>query len=717
MQTLFRHLKRHLVAWGLYPRSGLARFAVWVAGLYVVSESLALIVPVSSKWKSILAGWGGFFEFIFVACGIFLLFRWVRRKLLWRLRNRLIVTYVFIGVIPVVLILTMFGITGYLIGNQITTMMVQRDLLSEVSSLETLNSTVLLEVARQEEKKSVVPLHVSTLSTGGPANRYPKWAIAAWMNGKPIEIADTNLPRAVFADPDRDFSGLISYERGFFIRSFETMKIPQGTLRIVMLVPITPEFLSRAVPDLGLLTLSIFEPAHNTQKDVTRVTVKDGVHVTFDDKNAEGDKDLTPVPVVKAGIAPPPEYRIDPILQFGSSFPARDWVTGETSHALVNVSTRPSVLNHRVFTDMGAVGSAILLILGAVAIAFGIIELIALIIGVRLSRTITGSIAQLYRATQHINRGDLAHRITIRSNDQLASLEKSFNSMSESLERLILEQKEKQRLENELAIAQEVQAQLFPRDPRTIESLELHGICKPARTVSGDYYDFVSFGGERLGIAVGDISGKGISAALLMATIHSAVRVFELGAMPEREELVAAGAAAIAAVANVKAPRWSVAAERMQSPAEVLTLLNRHVYNSTPPEKYATLFLGLYDGEARTFTYSNGGHLPPFLIHRSGAVRKLETGGLVIGLFPEIALEEEKVRLAPGDVFVAFSDGITEPENEFGEFGEERLLDLVRSNRHLSLDRISDVVISAVQDWIGEHEQPDDVTLVLARVR
>ena len=165
------------------------------------------------------------------------------------------------------------------------------------------------------------------------------------------------------------------------------------------------------------------------------------------------------------------------------------------------------------------------------------------------------------------------------------------------------------------------------------------------------------------------------------------------------------------------APRWSVAAERMQSPAEVLTLLNRHVYNSTPPEKYATLFLGLYDGEAQTFTYSNGGHLPPFLIHRSGVVRKLETGGLVIGLFPEIVLEEEKVRLAPGDIFVAFSDGITEPENEFGEFGEERLLELVRSNRHLTLDRISEIVIAAVQDWIGENEQPDDVTLVLARVR
>src|SRR5438270_5176485 len=289
--------------------------------------------------------------------------------------------------------------------------------------------------------------------------------------------------------------------------------------------------------------------------------------------------------------------------------------------------------------------------------------------------------------------------------------------MSESLERMNEEQKEKQRMENELAIAQEVQAQLFPRDPKRLESVELHGVCKPARTVSGDYYDFISLGEERVGIAVGDISGKGISAALLMATIHSAVRVFELGAMPARGELVAAGAAAVAGAASMQAPRWTVAAERMESPAEVLALLNRHLYHSTPAEKYATLFLGIYDGETRKFRYSNGGHLPPFVIHDSGEVRKLETGGLVIGLFPEIVLEEEEVRLSPGDIFIAFSDGVTEPENEFGEFGEERLLDLVRSNRHLPLERISDIVIAAVQDWIGENEQPDDVTLVLARVR
>lgn len=712
MNDFLRNLKRRFVTSDFYPRSGLARFIVWDAGLYLLSELLAYAIPSSSKWPGIFVfvQWAGLFELVFVVCTVFLLLRWVRRKLLWRLRNRLIVTYMFIGVIPVVLILSMVGIAGYILGNQLTTMLVNRDLLAEVQSLDTLNATTSQEIAGQLKTKAIAPLHLSSLAPGGSTQRFPQWTIAAWLNGKHIEIANAPIPRAELADRYRETSGVLSHRGAFLIRSFRATRIAHGNLQVVLVAPVTPELLSSAVADIGLVTLYSLEPVQNSG-------TKRG-SVTFSEKSGGANKNLLPVPAVRAGADPPQEYRLDPELQFGSVFPIVEWSTGKKSSALVKVSTRPSVLNHRVFTDLGEVGSAILILLSVVAIAFGIIELIALIIGVRLTRTITGSIAQLYRATQHINRGDLAHRIAIRSSDQLASLETSFNSMSESLERLLEEQKEKQRLENELVIAQEVQAQLFPRDAKNLASLELHGVCKPARTVSGDYYDFVSLGEHRLGIAVGDISGKGISAALLMATIHSAVRVFELGAMPESHELVAAGAMAAGSAANVQVrPRWSAATERMHSPAEVLALLNRHLYNSTPPEKYATLFLGIYDDETHTFIYSNGGHLPPFVIHDSGEVRKLETGGLVIGLFPEIVLEEEEVQLAPDDIFVAFSDGITEPENDFGEFGEERLLDLVRANRHLSLDRISEIVIAAVQDWIGDNEQPDDITLVLARVR
>ena len=145
--------------------------------------------------------------------------------------------------------------------------------------------------------------------------------------------------------------------------------------------------------------------------------------------------------------------------------------------------------------------------------------------------------------------------------------------------------------------------------------------------------------------------------------------------------------------------------------------MNRQLYKSTPQEKYATLFLSFYDGHRRELIYSNAGHLPPLILGADGSIHRLTEGGTVIGLFDHIAYQEATVDLRPGDIFMAFSDGVTEPENEFGEFGEERLLETIETYRHLPLERISENVIAAVQDWIGSNEQPDDITLVLARPR
>jgi sigma-B regulation protein RsbU (phosphoserine phosphatase) len=347
-----------------------------------------------------------------------------------------------------------------------------------------------------------------------------------------------------------------------------------------------------------------------------------------------------------------------------------------------------------------------------VAIFFAIIELIALIIGTRMTHTVTAAVADLHDATLHVDRGDFSHRIPVKSKDQLADLARSFNSMTASIEKLMQEQREKQRLENELAIAHEVQEQLFPRQTSELESLEVHGFCRPARTVSGDYYDFLAASSHKMILAVGDISGKGISAALLMATIHSAVRAYSLESIPQLREPVAVGA--VAGSGRMMAT-WPEGIEI--SPAALLGLLNHQLYESTPPEKYATLFLGIYDGRSHTLTYSNGGHLPPILIGKEGTVRRLEAGGTVVGLFDGMTYEEDSVQMHTGEVFVAYSDGVTEPENEFGEFGEERLIELVRDNRHLALPEISQIVTAAVDTWIGDKEQPDDVTLVLARAR
>jgi sigma-B regulation protein RsbU (phosphoserine phosphatase) len=152
-------------------------------------------------------------------------------------------------------------------------------------------------------------------------------------------------------------------------------------------------------------------------------------------------------------------------------------------------------------------------------------------------------------------------------------------------------------------------------------------------------------------------------------------------------------------------------------PSALLSLLNHQLYQSTPQEKYATLFLAMYDASEHQLIFSNAGHLPPLILTPSGNVNRLEEGGTVVGLFDHIAYEENSVHLRPGDIFLAYSDGVTEPENDFGEFGEARLIDLVQKNRDLPLERISEIVTAAVDDWIGGAEQPDDVTLVLARAR
>ena len=270
-----------------------------------------------------------------------------------------------------------------------------------------------------------------------------------------------------------------------------------------------------------------------------------------------------------------------------------NWSAGDAANpAAISVGTRFSKLYERLFESLGDFAPAVEFSLLVVAIIFGIIELVALIIGLIINHTVTGAVAQLYDATQHINRREFDHRIPVRSNDQLATLAQSFNSMAASLEELVLEQKQKQRLENELVIAQEVQTQLFPQHIHQLASLEVYGFCRPARTVSGDYYDFLPVDRDKLLLAVGDISGKGISAALLMATVHSAVRAYSIEGIPILREPIAVGAGlGSSMVLGSEQPGAEV------SPATLLALLNHQLYQSTPAEKYATLFLGVYDGQ------------------------------------------------------------------------------------------------------------------------
>ena len=407
------------------------------------------------------------------------------------------------------------------------------------------------------------------------------------------------------------------------------------------------------------------------------------------------------------GILPGGTNPFDIPVSFFAPMASTDWNTGKVHQSYLDVTSRPTLLYHLLFSTSLRIGTILLDSLIGIGILFVLLELLACIMALRLNQTITESVSHLYDGTLAVDAGRLQHRIPVHRSDQLSDLSRSFNTMTSSLERLLEEQREKERLQGELEIAQEVQANLFPRSRADLPSLEVYGVCQPARTVSGDYYDFLVAGRNELSIALGDISGKGISAALLMASLHSAVRAYRFAGADWETLHAAEHPDAVPQPLSVT----------LASPGQVLGLLNRHLYRSTQPEKYATLFLAFYDGDTGTLTYSNGGQLPPLLLRTSGEITRLDCGGTVVGLMDHMRYEQGIETMHTGDILVAYSDGVTEPENDFGDFGEERLVSIVNRHRNEPLEAISAEVLRALRDWIGDAEQPDDITLVLARQR
>jgi phosphoserine phosphatase RsbU/P len=721
MRQFYENLRRRLLRAELWPQGRMARLASYMAGLalllYVVEKLLAVF---SSSLGQYLGGWIGFLAFCAGVLFFVLGFKWVKRRILWRLRNRLIVTYVFIGVIPAVLLVAMGLVTLYGLGGQFAVFIVTSEVHSRLRSLEAVNTTLTSELAAHLERGEKPQAE----SLAGLRKRDSAWnrrQVCAWYGDKPLPLCD-EFQGASLTVPSfvkGKFRDIVLDHNHLYLRVASSLPMGPDQLTVVTSEPFDKDLVGLIASDLGEITLYTTgisqEPSQKeTQNPGTSYSsqkTKSGDIVIGSKKSANRS---VLGPDFTVGATPESTSSFDREITFGTPLKVVDWSNGEPQDvgAVLQVTTRPAVLYTHLFAALGEFVRGVAYFLVGVAVLFAIIELVALIIGTRMTRTVTAAVAELHEATKHVDRGDFSHRIPVQSKDQLADLALSFNSMTESIEKLILEQKEKQRLENELSIAQEVQAQLFPRQVSELESLEVHGFCRPARTVSGDYYDFLTASSHKLILAVGDISGKGISAALLMATIHSAVRAYSLESMPQMREPVAVGA--VAGAGRMMAA-WPEGVE--VSPGALLALLNHQLYESTPPEKYATLFLGIYDGRSHQLTYSNGGHLPPILIARDGAVRRLEAGGTVVGLFDNMSYEEGSVQMHPGEIFVAYSDGVTEPENEFGEFGEQRLIDLVRDNRDQPLPQISQLVTTAVDTWIGDHEQPDDVTLVLARAR
>ena len=710
MRLISLELESKLRDKGLWPKSWIAWAALYVLALDLLLFALQWLARRASPATSAsLEGWVVFLSVLAIVLLAIAGYCWLRSQLLWRLRNRLIVTYVFIGVIPVFLLVVISLITLYLFAGQFASFVVTSDIATHLRSMEAANRTIANHLAAQISDGG--KLDVETLGRTRP--RRPEWTrrqVCAWRRNQPQPVCSGPEGEAGFDFPSfivGDFRDLVSDHGKLYLRTATVFAAEPESLRVILSDPLDKNFVENIAADLGRIAVygtesPAADPAASPIAPAQRTDSK--LFLPFEDETPREQ-------IFSAGTIPPASNALDRAINLRIPLQVVDWTTGgrRPVGAIAEVDTRSSMLYATLFGARGDYAKGLETILALIAIVFAIFVGLALIVGRKLTLSITSAVDQLYEATKHINRADFSHRITVQSSDQLATLANSFNSMTTSIEKLVQEQKEKQRLEGELAIAQEVQAQLYPKSIAQLESLEVHGFCRPARTVSGDYYDFLALNSGKLMLAVGDISGKGISAALLMATIHSAVHAYSIEDIPVLYEPAATGRSGLMLASELKG--------REASPAALLTLLNHQLYESTPAAKYATLFLGIYDEATRRLTYANGGHLPPILISENGSSQLLDCGGTVVGLFDNLTFPEATVQLRPGDVLVAYSDGVTEPESDYGEFGEERLIQLVRENRHLPLERITEIVTAAVADWIGDNEQPDDVTLVLARAR
>lgn len=562
----------------------------------------------------------------FIVLATILTFLAFRKQLLWRVRNRLLLTFFLFGVVPILLIGLMLVLSVELALGQIAVQRVRQGLDAQLKLLES--------AARNPSiSPGLVPREIAGISA----------------------VADNRI-RAV------DFSGVIERGSTYYLAA-------QGSAGLVS-IPLDDETI-KAVTG-GSVTLGAVVPE------------EENIDVKFDPSGAKvsiGPKEnLKEVPVLR--LPPPKAFWDVPV----AGILTQDVYESDKGASLV-LLTRASSLTAGLTS--GAWAQITLIVLAIVGSFLLIVELVSLVLSIRLTRTITRSVHDLHEGTRHVAAGDFSRQIPVRGDHQLSELAASFNEMTGKIQHYIGEMRKKEKLDAEIGIARQVQARLFPRAVPELNTLEMAGVCLPGRFISGDYYDFIKLDNRHTAIALGDVSGKGVSAALLMASIQSALHAqLRFSGTDQNPSL---------------------------STATLMALISQQLYESTPPEKYATFFCSVYDDSTGVLYYTNCGHLQPILV-RGGKVETLPGDGMVVGLLPKVHYTQHEFQMLPGDLIGIFSDGISEAENADGvEFGENRLAELFAENSAKPLDETIQKVITAVRQWIHDPEGQDDTTIVLLR--
>lgn len=686
-----------------FPRNLLPRLigTIWGRVLLVAGAAklLALLTSAIVEPTALITLLDGLATLALLLLGLYALgklFSAVKRRLLWRVRRKLILSYIFIGFVPAILIATFFIGAGLLTFLNLSSYLLKSGIADFTEQARVLASDVALEIATAptpEEVQRILDSHQAALSTrlpdaslavvptnwsGDEPSTVPAAAVGPWWHLDPPSVLPSWVSRA-------GFGGLLAYtspdsdETGLVIRAVSVPDLRDPAFAVVVDLPLDDDVSARLREETGIELRSVgvipiggeaVEPAAGRRRDASSMV-----------RRSPGSRSSFAVSWVTFA-----DYV--------------DWDTGRSG--TVGVSTDVSITDlweqiSQSETRLGNVNLGDLFVLALVLIGglFLVIELIALYMGYTLARSITGSVHALFLGTERIREGDFSHRIHVQVQDQLGELGDSFNSMTASIEDLLQQADVKKRLEEELRIARNVQMSLLPNGPLELSGVSITTLCVPAREVGGDYFDFFPLSERRAGLLIADVSGKGTSAAFYMAELKglllSMSRIYD-------------------------------------SPRQLLIEVNRVLSQTLDNRTFITMAYAILDLDAGTLVYARAGHTPLIYLPAGDEGKReaqvLTPDGMVLGLrldgieekFSEV-LEERQLTVSRGDILVFYTDGISEAMNEASDlFGEDRLSRLVEDHAELSSEELRERIWREVKWFIAGAEQHDDMTMIVVKI-
>jgi phosphoserine phosphatase RsbU/P len=665
----------------------------WAGRLFLASAVVRLILapfrgdlPIALEVISGLAAVG---LIVSVAWFVWRLIALAKRRLLWRVRRKLIISYIFMGLVPAALIIGFFVVGAHILSLNVSAYMFRTGFTDVVSRVALMAEAGAGEIVRAPAAANDTIARVHRVGS----RHFPRFSIAFVPASPQAPPAATAGVWDALPPPDTTpswvppggFAGAVISTPA----EGEPARLPGMVIRAVQPVMAGGVRLGAVIADVPVdgALLELLGRQTGVRGGSVVITENDG-------------SDALPM----FGLVTGSDAGDEPFTLFSHSvawIDVQDWATGRTREASVGLDYslgeiyRRMAPTQRVGGQDITLGEAFVWMLGVLGGLLLIIQLVALLMGLTLARSITSAIHELFLGTERVRHGDFTHRIDVPSRDQLGELAGSFNDMTASIEGLLQTAAEKKRMEEELRIARQIQMSLLPRGPLQVPGLGITALCVPAREVGGDYYDFFPLADDRLGVLIADVSGKGTSAALYMAELKGLVL----------------------ALSGMHA-----------SPRTLLIDVNRIISEHLDSRSFITMTYAVIDLARGEMTYCRAGHTP--LIYRPGpskslpAAQVLTPSGMVLGLrlpgaagkFEEL-LEEDRIELAQGDVIALYTDGISEAMNDASDlFGDARLSRLVEEHGHLDSGELRERILRELEAFVGTAEQHDDMTMILIKV-